>query len=213
MKIGAIGVKEGMTRVIDQETMAMTSVTVVRVEPMTVVRVKSQDIDGYSSVQCAWGQVKATRLTLARRGVFRSAGLEPALVTKEFRPRGAIEGFDVGSEIGAEQFEAGDKVKVRGTSKGRGFSGAIRRWNFQRQDMTHGNSVSHRALGSTGQCQTPGRVWKGKKMPGRYGGETSTKLGVKVIGTMLDEHIVLIKGGVPGPNGARVIMTFAGVRV
>ncbi|MEP1593134.1 MAG: 50S ribosomal protein L3, partial [Halieaceae bacterium] len=165
MTIGLVGRKSGMTRVFTEDG-ASIPVTVVEVSPNRVTQVKELDSDGYRAIQVTAGNRKATRVSKSAAGQFAKAGVEAGRGFWEFRLGDSDETPEVGSELTVERFEAGQKVDVAGKSKGKGFQGAIKRWNFSMQDATHGNSLSHRAPGSIGQCQTPGRVFKGKKMAG-----------------------------------------------
>jgi len=165
MAIGIVGKKAGMTRVFTEAGQSV-AVTVLQVTPNRVTQVKTPETDGYSSVQVAFGEKKASRVSKPEAGQFAKANVEAGKGLIEFR---TDEAFELGQELTVEQFEAGQKVDVTGTTKGKGFQGGVKRWNFSTQDATHGNSLSHRAPGSIGQCQTPGRVWKGKKNGRTYG--------------------------------------------
>lgn len=169
MAIGIVGKKAGMTRVFTEAGQSV-AVTVLQVTPNRVTQVKTPETDGYSAVQIAFGEKKASRVSKPQAGQFAKANVEAGKGLIEFRTE---EGFELGQELTVEQFEAGQKVDVTGTTKGKGFQGGVKRWNFSTQDATHGNSLSHRAPGSIGQCQTPGRVWKGKKMAGHMGDRKS----------------------------------------
>ena len=165
MAIGIVGTKAGMTRVFTEEGKSV-AVTVVQVAANRITQVKTPETDGYSAIQITFGEKKASRVSKPEAGVFAKASVEAGRGLMEFRTE---EAFEAGQELTVERFEAGQKVDVTGTSKGKGFQGGVKRWNFRTQDATHGNSLSHRAPGSIGQCQTPGRVWKGKKMAGHMG--------------------------------------------
>ncbi|WP_043756663.1 50S ribosomal protein L3, partial [Imhoffiella purpurea] len=160
-----------------------------------------------SAIQVAYGERRASRVTKPMAGHYAKAGVEAGEVLKEFRLEGG-EGADlqVGQEISVSIFEAGQKVDVRGVTKGRGFAGAIRRHHFAGQDRTHGNSLSHRAPGSIGQNQTPGRVWKGKKMAGHLGAANRCQQNLEVVRVDTDRNLLLVRGGVPGPTGGRLIV-------
>ena len=175
MTIGLVGKKAGMTRVFTEDG-ASVPVTVIEVDPNRVTRVKSVESDGYAAIQVTSGSRKAKHLTKAQAGQFAKAGVEAGRALMEFRLAEGEEIPEVGGEITVSLFEAGQMVDVTGTSKGKGFQGAVKRWNFRTQDMTHGNSLSHRAPGSIGMCQTPGRVFKGKKMAGQMGNARCTCL-------------------------------------
>jgi len=173
MTIGIVGRKSGMTRVFTDEGVSVP-VTVVEVLPNRVTQIKDLETDGYRAIQVTTGDRKASRVSKPAAGHYAKAGTAAGDGLWEFRLDGSEETFEVGSELTVERFEQGQKVDVAGRSKGKGFQGAVKRWNFSMQDATHGNSLSHRAPGSIGQCQTPGRVFKGKKMAGHMGAERVT---------------------------------------
>jgi large subunit ribosomal protein L3 len=206
MTIGVIGRKAGMTRIF-AEGGATVPVTVIEVPPNRVSQVKDAGTDGYRAVQVTAGLRKPSRVNKSMAGHFSKAGVEAGQAVREFRLAGD-EGaeLDVGQEIGVGIFEAGQKVDVRGVTKGRGFSGGIRRHHFLGQDNTHGNSVSHRAPGSIGQCQTPGRVLKGKRMAGHLGSENRCQQNLEVVRVDTERNLLLVRGGVPGPAGGRLIV-------
>jgi large subunit ribosomal protein L3 len=204
MSIGLIGRKAGMTRVFTEEG-ASVPVTVLEVEPNRISQVKSADTDGYAAVQLTAGNKRANQVSKAGAGHFAKANVEMGVLTREFRVSDVSE-YEAGKELTVELFEAGQKVDVTGTSKGKGFAGAIKRHNFSMQDATHGNSLSHRAPGSIGQCQTPGRVWKGKKMAGHMGAERSTTQSLEVVRVDTERNLLLIKGAVPGATGSHVFV-------
>ncbi len=205
MTIGLVGRKSGMTRVFTEDG-ASIPVTVVEVSPNRVTQIKELESDGYRAIQVTAGNRKASRVSKSEAGHFAKAGVEAGLGLWEFRLDGSDEAFEVGVELTVERFEAGQKVDVAGKSKGKGFQGAIKRWNFRTQDATHGNSLSHRAPGSIGQCQTPGRVFKGKKMAGHMGSESVTTHGLEVVRVDVERNLLLIKGAVPGAPGGDVIV-------
>ncbi|MFD2112516.1 50S ribosomal protein L3 [Thiorhodococcus fuscus] len=206
MTIGVIGRKAGMTRLFT-ETGESVPVTVIEVTPNHISQVKSAETDGYCAIQVAFGTRRASRVTKPMAGHYAKAGVEAGEVLKEFRLEGE-EGADlqVGQEISVSIFEPGQKVDVRGVTKGRGFAGVIRRHHFAGQDRTHGNSLSHRAPGSIGQNQTPGRVWKGKKMAGHLGAANRCQQNLEVVRVDTDRNLLLVRGGVPGPTGGRLIV-------
>jgi large subunit ribosomal protein L3 len=206
MKIGVIGRKAGMTRVFTEDG-ATVPVTVIEVPPNRVCQLKTTNRDGYQAVQVTFGSRKASRVTSPAAGHFKKAGVEPGSVLREFRIDG-VEGSDLslGSEITVGVFEVGQKVDVRGVTKGRGFAGGIRRHNFRGQDNSHGNSLSHRAPGSIGQCQTPGRVFKGKRMAGQMGNVSRCQQNLEVVRVDTQRNLLLVKGGVPGPTGGRLML-------
>ena len=207
MTIGIVGRKSGMTRVFNDKG-ASIPVTVVEVEPNRVTQIKTDEIDGYSAVQVTVGTRRSSRISKSEAGHFAKAGVEAGRGIWELRLDTSAE-VKVGENIAVDQFSVGQKVDVTGISKGKGYAGVIKRWNFQMQDATHGNSLSHRAHGSTGQCQTPGRVWKGKKMSGHMGNEQVTTQNLEIVRIDSERNLLLIKGAVPGAPGGDVIVRFA----
>ena len=205
MTVGIVGRKSGMTRVFTEDGVSVP-VTVVEVVPNRVTQIKEQDTDGYRAIQVTTGNRKASKVSKPEAGHFAAAGVEAGTGLWEFRLDGSDEAFEVGAELTVARFEQGQKVDVAGQSKGKGFQGAIKRWNFRTQDATHGNSLSHRAPGSLGQCQTPGRVFKGKKMAGHMGAERVTVQGLEVVRIDEENGLILVKGSVPGANGTDVII-------
>lgn len=199
-----VGRKVGMTRIFTEEGVSIP-VTVIEVEANRVTQVKTLEVDGYSAVQVTTGKKKANRVTKAQAGHFAKAGVEAGRGMWEFHLENG-EQFEVGAELTVELFADIKKVDVTGTSKGKGFQGAIKRWNFRTQDMTHGNSLSHRAPGSIGQCQTPGRVFKGKKMAGHMGAERVTVQNLDIVRVDAERNLILVKGAVPGATGSNVIV-------
>jgi len=208
MTIGIVGRKCGMTRVFSDEG-ASIPVTVIEVEPNRIAQIKTDEADGYSAVQVTVGTRRASRVRKSEAGHFAKAGVEAGRGSWELRLDGEQAGLEVGGSIAADQFEVGQKVDVTGTSKGKGFQGVIKRYNFAMQDATHGNSLSHRAPGSIGQCQTPGRVWKGKKMAGHMGSERVTTQNLEIVRVDTERNLLLIKGAVPGAPGGDVIVRAA----
>jgi len=204
MTIGIVGRKSGMTRIFAEDG-ASIPVTVIEVEPNRITQIKTAETDGYTAVQVTAGTRKASRLTKSETGHFAKASVEAGRGLWEFR-MDSVEGLEVGGEVTAETFEAGQKVDITGTSKGKGFQGGVKRWNFHMQDATHGNSISHRAPGSIGQCQTPGRVFKGKKMAGHMGAEQVTTQNLEVVRVDLERNLLLVKGAVPGAPGGDVVV-------
>ncbi|MEF1337915.1 50S ribosomal protein L3 [Vibrio rotiferianus] len=202
--MGLIGRKVGMTRVFTEDGVSIP-VTVVEVEANRVSQVKTLETDGYAAIQVTAGSKKANRVNKAEAGHFAKAGVEAGRGLWEFRLENGEE-FAVGAELTVELFNETKKVDVTGTSKGKGFQGAVKRWNFRTQDMTHGNSLSHRAPGSIGQCQTPGRVFKGKKMAGHMGAERVTTQNLEIVRVDAERNLLLIKGAVPGSTGGNVIV-------
>ncbi|WP_370278443.1 50S ribosomal protein L3 [Pontibacterium sp.] len=204
MSVGLIGRKAGMTRIFTEDGQSVP-VTVIEVEPNRITAVKAVDTDGYAAIQVTTGSKKANRLSKPEAGNFAKAGVEAGRGLWEFRLSGGEE-VNVGDELTVARFEAGQKVDVTGQSKGKGFQGGVKRWNFSTQDATHGNSLSHRAPGSIGQCQTPGRVWKGKKMAGHMGAAQVTVQTLEVVRVDAERNLLLIKGAVPGATGGDVIV-------
>jgi len=207
MCLGLVGKKLGMSRIFDASGTS-TPVTVIEVEPNRVVRFMSEETDGYVSVQITTGSVKANRISKPEAGHFVKNGVEAGRGLWEFR----LSAEEMAQHQSAEEFNVslfseGQMVDVTGTSKGKGFAGVVKRHNFRTQDMTHGNSRSHRVVGSTGQNQTPGRVFKGKKMPGHLGSEKVTTLNLKVVRVDSDTGLILVRGAVPGATGCDVIVS------
>lgn len=207
MSMGLVAKKCGMTRVFDANEGRSIPVTVVLVEPNRVTQVKTNETDGYCAVQVTKGNQKPSRLNKPLIGHFAKAQVEPGRGLWEFRINAEdISKYSVGSEITASFFQTGQIVDVTGTSKGRGFAGVIRRHNFSSQRASHGNSLSHNAPGSIGQNQSPGRVFKGKKMAGQLGNVRCTVQNLEVIRVDSDRNVLLIKGAVPGAPGGDVII-------
>tara|TARA_B110000503_G_scaffold143398_1_gene244612 strand:+ start:930 stop:1541 length:612 start_codon:yes stop_codon:yes gene_type:complete len=195
-----------MTRIFTEEGTSIP-VTVVEVQPNRVTQIKTPETDGYTAIQVTTGSRRASRVTKGMAGHFAKANTEAGTGLWEFRAEGAdIADLTAGSEIKVDLFAEGQMVDVTGTSKGKGFQGGVKRHNFQMQDATHGNSLSHRAPGSIGQCQTPGRVWKGKKMAGQMGNERSTTQSLKIVRVDLENNLLLIKGALPGATGSNVVV-------
>lgn len=206
MAIGLVGKKCGMTRIFTDAGVSIP-VTVVEVTANRISQIKTQDTDGYQAIQVTTGERRDSRVNAAQKGHFAKAGVAAGRGTWEFRVEDSeLEGREAGSEIAADLFQVGQIVDVIGTSKGKGFQGGIKRHNFRSQDWTHGNSVSHRVVGSTGQNQTPGRVFKGKKMPGQMGNKRVTVQGLEVISVDAEKGILVIKGAIPGANGGDVLV-------
>jgi len=208
MAIGLVGQKIGMTRIMSDDGSA-TPVSVIKIEANRVVQTRTAEVDGYSAVQVTTGarvnkkgEAKIRRVPSAIKGHYAKASQEIGLGLWEFRADadeiGDANSFDI------SLFGAGHYVDVTGQSKGKGFQGGVKRHNFQMQDATHGNSVSHRAIGSTGQCQDPGRVFKGKKMAGHMGDEQVTEECLEVIRVDSDRNLLLVKGAIPGANNGFV---------
>lgn len=204
MALGLIGKKRGMTRVFD-ETGVSTPVTVIEVVPNRVTQIKTEQTDGYNSVQVTAGSKKVSRISKPEAGHFAKNSVEAGDQLVEFRLESSSE-LKLGDELELSMFESGHKVDVTGISKGKGFQGGVKRWNFSTQDATHGNSLSHRAPGSIGQCQTPGRVWKGKKMAGHMGAERVTVQSLEVLRVDQERNLLLVKGAVPGAPGGHLMV-------
>ncbi len=206
MKIGLVGRKRGMTRVFTEDGKSVP-VTVIEVKPNRVTQVKSEEIDGYRSVQVTIGSRRASLVNKPVAGHYAKSGVEAGEGLWELRlADDGSEDLATGSELKVDMFEAGEKVDVTGTSKGKGFAGVVKRHNFAMQDATHGNSLAHRAPGSIGQCQTPGRVFKGKKMAGHMGCERVTTQNLEVVRVDAERNLLLIKGAVPGAAGGIVMI-------
>jgi large subunit ribosomal protein L3 len=206
MSLGVVGRKVGMTRVFD-ETGVSTPVTVIEVEPNRVTQLKTPEVDGYTAVQVTTGTRRASRVTKAMAGHYAKAETASGRMSTEFRVSAdELAGFQPGAEITVSIFDGVEKVDVAGQSKGKGFAGTVKRYNFRTQDATHGNSRSHRVPGSIGQNQTPGRVFPGKKMSGHMGDERVSSLGLKVVRVDVERGLILVKGAVPGSTGGDVIV-------
>lgn len=203
MTIGLVGRKSGMTRLFAEDGTSVP-VTVIEIEANRVTQIKTADTDGYTAVQITTGHKKANRVRKPVAGHFAKAQTEAGRGLWEFRVDEVDESIAVGSELSIDQFEVGQKVDVTGTSKGKGYAGVVKRWNFSTQDMSHGNSISHRAPGSIGQCQTPGRVFKGKKMAGQLGNVQVTTQNLEIARVDGERGLLLIKGAVPGAPGGDV---------
>ncbi len=204
MSLGLVGRKVGMTRVFSDDGVS-TPVTVIEVEPNRISQIKTVETDGYTAIQVISGSRRASRVTRPMAGHYRKAGVEAGSGAWEFRVD-SVDDFELGSEIKVDLFEQGQLVDVAGISKGKGFQGGVKRHNFTMQDATHGNSISHRSNGSIGQNQTPGRVFKGKKMSGHMGAEKCTTQNLEVVRVDSERNLVLIRGAVPGSKSGVVII-------
>lgn len=204
MSLGLVGRKVGMTRVFSDDGVS-TPVTVIEVEPNRVSQIKTVETDGYVAVQVVTGSRRANRVTKPMAGHYRKAGAEAGRGAWEFRVD-SVDDFELGSEIKVDLFEQGQIVDVSGVSKGKGFQGGVKRHNFRMQDATHGNSISHRSNGSIGQNQTPGRVFKGKKMSGHMGAVNCSTQNLEIVRIDVERNLVLIKGAVPGAKSGDVII-------
>ena len=206
MTMGLVGRKCGMTRVFTDDGESIP-VTVIEAQPNRITQVKTADSDGYRALQITAGAAKPSRVSRPQAGHFAKAKVEAGDLIKEFRlADGDDAEYEVGSELRVDLFEAGQKVDVIGTSIGKGFAGTVKRHNFRTQDATHGNSLAHRAPGSIGQNQTPGRVFKGKKMSGHMGNVRRTIQNLEIVRVDAERNLILIKGAVPGHKGGRVIV-------
>lgn len=206
MTLGIVGKKRGMARVFDEDGRSIP-VTVIEAGPNRVTRLTNVDREGYRAVQVAWGSKKPARINKAMAGIYARANIDAAEGIVEYRLQ-ENEGEELapGSEIKVDIFESGQKVDVSGTTIGKGFAGAIKRHNFSMGDATHGNSLSHRSAGAIGQCQDPGKVFKGKKMAGHLGNVTSTIQNLEVVRVDGERNLILVKGSVPGARGGRVLI-------
>ena len=206
MTIGVVGRKAGMTRIFTEDGVSIP-VSVVEVLPNRITQIKTTDTDGYQAIQVTTGSRRASRVSKPMAGHFAKAGVESGRGLWEFRLGGDEAGeMEVGGEINVSIFEDGQKIDVTGRSIGKGFQGGIKRHNFSTQDMSHGNSISHRSNGSIGMCQTPGRVIKGKKMSGHMGDVKTTTQSLELVRVDAERGLLLIKGSIPGAKGADVIV-------
>ncbi|MXP56546.1 50S ribosomal protein L3 [Pantoea sp. Mhis] len=201
--VGLVGKKIGMTRIFTEDGVAIP-VTVIKIESNRVSQIKSFENDGYKAIQVTTGFKKSNRINKPEAGHFIKAGIEAGRGLWEFRTKD--EEFIVGQSISVEIFANIKKVDITGVSKGKGFAGTVKRWNFNTQDTTHGNSLSHRVPGSIGQNQTPGKVFKGKKMAGQLGNESVTIQSLQIINIDLERNLLIVKGAVPGATGSNVII-------
>ena len=209
MTIGIVGTKIGMTRIFTEDGES-TPVSVIEVQPNLVTQIKTLEKDGYESIQVTTGARRASRVTKAMAGHFAKAGVQAGRGLWEFRANSEeIGDLAVGGQVSLEIFEAGQKVDVSGKTIGKGFQGGIKRHHFSMQDATHGNSLSHRSNGSIGQCQTPGRVIKGKKMSGHMGDRNRTIQSLEVVRVDVERGLLLVKGSIPGSKGGSVVVSSA----
>jgi large subunit ribosomal protein L3 len=206
MSLGIVGRKCGMVRIFTEDGTSVP-ITVVHIDPTTITQIKTLERDGYSSIQVATGVKKRSRVNKPLAGHYAKAKVEPGRRLQEFRinTKHAVE-FKLGEAIGVSLFKNNQKVDVTGTSKGKGFQGSVKRHNFKTQDATHGNSLSHRAHGSTGQNQTPGRVFKNKKMAGHMGNARTTIQNLEIFKVDVNNDLLLLKGGIPGAKNGDVII-------
>ena len=200
-----LGEKIGMTQIFDDEARAIP-VTVIKAGPCHVTQIRTNETDGYTAVQISYGEIARKNVNKPTEGHYAKAGVEPARHLVELRVDD-VSSYELGQAITVgEVFEAGGKADVSGVSKGKGFQGVIKRHNFSGQGASHGVHKVHRAPGSIGACATPARVFKGKKMPGRMGGETTTILNLAVVGVDSERDLLLLRGAVPGPKGSLVVV-------
>jgi large subunit ribosomal protein L3 len=199
-----VGEKVGMTQVFDDQNRAV-AVTVLKVAPVRVVRVKRPEREGYSALQVTWGVRRAGALSKPEQGHFEAAGVEPGRRLVELRIEDSS-GYEVGQQLTADLLAAGERVDAIAVSKGKGFTGAMKRHNFKGQGAAHGNHKKHRSPGSVGACATPARVFPGTRMAGRMGGRQVTTLNLEVVDADAERQLILLKGAVPGPRGAVVVL-------
>ena len=204
--IGLIATKEGMTRLFQEDGKSLP-VSVLKVDTNFISQIKTKQSDGYNSIQLSTKEQKEKNQTKSKIGHFSKNNLSLKKYIKEFRlDESELDGLELGKEFDVNIFEEGQLVDVSGISKGKGFAGTVKRWNFATQDATHGNSLAHRKPGSIGQCQTPGRVWKGKKMAGHMGNVKKTVQNLKVVKIDEENSLLLVQGAIPGFNGSSVII-------
>jgi len=199
-----VGEKIGMTQVWDDQN-RVVAVTVLKVTPVRVVRVKTDESDGYAALQVTWGTKRASSLNRPEAGHFEAAGVTPGQKLLELRLED-VSAYSVGQELTADMWEKGEKVDAIATSKGKGFAGGMKRHNFKGQGASHGNHKAHRVPGSIGACATPGRVFKGTRMAGRRGGGQVTALNLEVVAADPERQLIMVKGAVPGSKGSTVVL-------
>jgi large subunit ribosomal protein L3 len=206
MSLGLVGKKIGMTRVFTEEGVSVP-VTVVHAPANRITQLRTQEVDGYHAVQVTYGDKKSSRINKPLAGQFAKSGVAAGRGLREFKlDSNPPDELKIGTELNTALFSVGQKVSVAGVTKGKGFAGPVKRHNFGMQDATHGNSLAHRAHGSTGQCQDPGRVFKGKKMAGHMGSIRVTTKNLEVVQIDNEKELLLIKGAVPGAPGGDVIV-------
>ena len=204
--IGLIATKEGMTRLFQEDGKSLP-VSVLKIDTNFISQIKTKQSDGYDSIQLSTKEQKEKNQTKSKIGHFSKNNLSLKKHIKEFRlDESELDGLELGKEFDVNIFEEGQLVDVSGISKGKGFAGTVKRWNFATQDATHGNSLAHRKPGSIGQCQTPGRVWKGKKMAGHMGNVKKTVQNLRVVKIDEENSLLLVQGAIPGFNGSSVII-------
>ena len=202
MKKAIMGTKIGMTQIFD-ENGKIVPVTVVEAKPNVVVQIKTTEKEGYNAIQVGYGEIREKLVNKPRQGQFKKAGVGVKRLLKEFRLEENT--YEVGAEIKVDTFEAGEKIDVSGLSKGKGFAGVIKKWNFHIGPKSHGSKF-HRAVGSMGASSSPSRTFKNKKMPGRMGHVNTTVLNLEIVKVMPEKNVILIKGGIPGPNKSVVVI-------
>lgn len=203
MKKAIMGKKVGMTQIFNEHGKVIP-VTVIEAGPCVVLQKKTVESDGYQAIQVGFGEIRERLVNKPKTGIFKKAGVNVKRYIREFRLED-VSAYEVGAEIKADIFAAGDKVDVSGISKGKGFQGTIKRWNAHRGPMSHGSKF-HRAVGSMGASSDPSRTFKNKRMPGHMGAVNTTVLNLEVVKVMPEKNVILIKGGVPGPNKGMVII-------
>jgi len=207
MAISLLGSKVGMTRIYNEDGSA-APVTVLEMPPNRISQIKTVETDGYNAVQLTVGARKSSRVNKPEAGHFAKASVEAGSFTRESRVD-SVDEYELGSELKVDMFEAGQKIDVTGTTIGKGFAGVLKRYNFAGKDATHGNSINHRTPGSIGQNQTPGRVFKGKKMSGHMGVARQTTQNLSVVSVDVERNLLLVKGAVPGAKGGNVMVKAA----
>jgi len=206
MSLGLVGQKRGMTRVFTEAGESIP-VTVIEIIPNRVTQIKTNDTDGYSAIQVTTGSKKSSHVNKQMAGHFAKAGVEAGTIVREFRlEESDLAKHKIGDALTVDVFQVGQNVDVQGITKGKGFAGVIKRHHFTMQDATHGNSLSHRAHGSTGQRQTPGRVFKGKKMAGHLGNDVRSAINQTVVQVNKELNCILVKGAIPGAKSGFVIL-------
>ena len=206
MSLGMIGRKAGMTRIFDSSGISVP-VTAIALGPNIITQIKTTETDGYEAVQISYGSKKENKLSKPLLGHYKKNSLNPGEGLVEFRlNHGELDNLKIGQSLNLDIFKEGEHVDITGTTIGKGFQGGVKRHHFKTQDATHGNSLSHRALGSTGQCQDPGRVFKGKKMPGQLGNTKNTIQNLIIVKIIEEDNVILVKGSIPGHDGSRVVI-------
>ena len=206
MSLGMIGRKAGMTRIFDSSGISVP-VTAIALGPNIITQIKTTETDGYEAVQISYGSKKENKLSKPLLGHYKKNSLNPGEGLVEFRlNHGELDNLKIGQSLNLDIFKEGEHVDITGTTIGKGFQGGVKRHHFKTQDATHGNSLSHRALGSTGQCQDPGRVFKGKKMPGQLGNIKNTIQNLIIVKIIEEDNVILVKGSIPGHDGSKVVI-------